>query len=368
MAKPIVIETFPSNKSVDVPVGVKIAITFDRAIDLKSARDNIVIYGRDFDLLSGPETATWMHEGDALNPLFLRSPEFKGIVDYTLEAVYVDPTTGKEIELTDVTDVTVEEYANVYQKLLIIPKDLLAEKCEFYVYIIGEVEDNINKGLSKRTVYEPDYNLANSEEAKVFVYGGYTGSIDDQLNIKVTKEGNIGEAEFKYWYSSEKESDAVKGKITSRRFRKLSDGLQIRFSGSNFLKDDIYTVKLYTKEFLEKSYSLNFKTSSDFIEDVPDTMSTSPIGTKLLEIEESGGLELTDMIPEDGGTHQSFSDKTIVLTFDKELDSDTVTDATVTVYAYPVSGSFTGNRSAIQEPTELRKKLTVEENKIIIEV
>lgn len=368
MAKPIVIETFPSNKSIDVPVGVKIGITFDRAIDLKSARDNIVIYGRDFDLISGPETATWMHEGDALNPLFLRSPEFKGIVDYDLESIYVDPATGKEIELTDVTDVTVEEYANVYQKLLIIPKDLLAEKCEFYVYVIGEVEDNINKGLSKRTVYEPDYSSVNSEEGKVFVYGGYTRDLDDQINIKITKAGSIGEAEFKYWYSSSKESKAIKGKVTSRRFRRLEDGVQIRFSGSNFLKDDVYTIKVYAKEFLKNSYSLSFKTSSDFIEDVPDTMSTSPIGTKLLELEESGGLILNDMIPEDGGTHQSFSDRTIILSFDKELDSDTVTDATVTVYAYPVSGSFTGNGSAIKEPTELRKKLTVEDNKIIIEV
>ena len=46
------------------------------------------------------------------------------------------------------------------------------------------------------------------------------------------------------------------------------------------------------KEFLENSYSLSFKTSSSFIEDVPDTMSTSPIGTKLLKWESSGGLKL----------------------------------------------------------------------------
>ena len=65
-----IIETFPSNKSESVPVGVKIEITFDRAVDVQSAKDNIVIYGRDFDLVSGPETATWMHEGDALNPVF----------------------------------------------------------------------------------------------------------------------------------------------------------------------------------------------------------------------------------------------------------------------------------------------------------
>ena len=178
----------------------------------------------------------------------------------------------------------------------------------------------------------------------------------------------MGEAEYKYWFNSEGETKAVKGKLTSRRFRKLEDGIQIRFSGSNFLKDDTYSIKLYEKEFLENSYSLSFKTSSSFIEDVPDTMSTSPIGTKLLEIESSGGLKLLDVVPEDGATNLTFSDRTITLTFDKELDSDTVTDSTVMVYMYPVSGSFTGNNSSLKEPKELRKKLTVDENKIIIEV
>ena len=368
MARPQIIETFPSNKSESVPVGVKIEITFDRAVDVQSAKDNIVIYGRDYDLVSGPETATWMHEGDALNPLFLRSPEFKGIVDYTLDVVYVSKTTGEEVDLTEVTDVTVEEYADVYQKIILTPKNILDEKCEFFVYIIGEVEDNIRKGLSKRTVYEPDISSAVSEEGKVFVYGGYTGKIDDTLYLKITKAGNIGEAEYKYWFNSEGETKAVKGKLTSRRFRKLEDGIQIRFSGSNFLKDDTYSIKLYEKEFLENSYSLSFKTSSSFIEDVPDTMSTSPIGTKLLEIESSGGLKLLDVVPEDGATNLTFSDRTITLTFDKELDSDTVTDSTVMVYMYPVSGSFTGNNSSLKEPKELKKKLTVDENKIIIEV
>ena len=44
MARPKIIETFPSNKSESVPVGVKIEITFDKAIDVQSAKNNIVIY------------------------------------------------------------------------------------------------------------------------------------------------------------------------------------------------------------------------------------------------------------------------------------------------------------------------------------
>lgn len=367
MSSPIIQQVFPSNEATSVPVGAQIAITLDRSVDLKSAKDNIVIYGPDFDMLSGPETATWLHEGDINNPMFLRSPGFKGVVDYEISGMYVDPESGEEIELTDVIDESVEEYSGAYYKLILTPKDLLAEKTEFKVFIVGENEDNLKKGITRRTVYEVDSSSASSEEGEVFLYGGYSGSKDDTLNIEITSSGNIGLAEYKYWFESAGKDSAIKGRLTSRRFRKLKRGTQIRFSGSNFVKGDVYTFKVYKKEFLEDSYTFSFTTSSSFIEDVPDTMSTSPIGTKVVLSGTAGSLTLVDMDPEDGGTNLSFSDNTIVLSFDNTIDSDTVTDDTVTVYAYPVSGIYSGNNS-LQEPKLLRKKLTVSDNKIIIEV
>lgn len=367
MASPIIQQVFPSNEATAVPVGAQIAITLDKSVDLKSAKDNIVIYGADFDMLSGPETATWLHQGDINNPMFLRSPGFKGVVDYDLSAIYVDPDSGEEIEVTDVISPSVEEYANAYYKLLLTPKNLLSEKTEFKVFIVGENEDNLKKGISKRTVYECNSSSASSEDGEVFLFGGYDGTVDDILNVEITSSGNIGLAEYKYWFKSDGVSSATTGRLTSRRFRKLKRSTQIRFSGSKFIKGDTYTFEVYKKEFIEDSYTFSFTTSSSFIEEVPDTMATSPIGTKVVLSNTAGSLTLLDMDPEDGGTNLTFSDNTIVLSFDNDIDSDTVTDDTVAVYAYPVSGFYSGNNS-LQEPKILRKKLTVSNNKIIIEV
>ena len=49
------------------------------------------------------------------------------------------------------------------------------------------------------------------------------------------------------------------------------------------------------------------------------------------------------------------------------LDASTVTDANVTVMAYPVSGTFNANVDAF-DPVELVKKLTVDGSKIIIDL
>ena len=81
-------------------------------------------------------------------------------------------------------------------------------------------------------------------------------------------------------------------------------------------------------------------------------------------------MTVVDMDPDDGATHQKFSNKTITLTFSEELDDATVTDARVTVLAYPVSGKFDDGTLAPStgEPIELGKKLTVSGKTIKIEL
>lgn len=253
---------------------------------------------------------------------------------------------------------------SAHYKVELSPKKLLAELNDYKVYIVGEVEDNLKKGITKRTVYDVDYSNANSSTGLVYVYGGYESRRDDKLYIEITEAGNIGSCEYDFWFEKSGKSTSVSGNVSSRRFRKIKRNLQIRFSGSSFEKGDIYTVELYKPEFLQDSYTSSFKTSTDFIEEVPDTMATSPIGTKLLQTGTQGGLDLLSMTPEDGGTNLLFDDKTIVLTFGNDIDESTVTDDTVVVYTYPVSGAY----GSTNEPKELRKKLTVEENKIIIEM
>ena len=74
------------------------------------------------------------------------------------------------------------------------------------------------------------------------------------------------------------------------------------------------------------------------------------------------------MTPSDGATHQTFKNRTITVVFSEELDVTTITDAVVTVLAYPISGDFSSGLSDAGEPVELAKKLTVSDDTLTIEL
>ena len=74
-------------------------------------KGNVILYGRDFDITSGPESATWIDSNTGNNPYFLSSPGFQGTVPCDFELVYVDTSTGVEIDpQPDVLDETTVSY------------------------------------------------------------------------------------------------------------------------------------------------------------------------------------------------------------------------------------------------------------------
>ena len=164
-------------------------------------------------------------------------------------------------------------------KLLITPKDHLAPNVTYTVYIIGDAEAGTSKAVSNRTVYDTDETLVTSTTGNVKFYGGYIGDTDDTVLIKITTAGDIGTAKYKWWYSSSGEGSAITGKTVTSRYRKLDDGLQVKFEGSGFVLDDVYTTSIYAPENLASSYKFTFTTGSGAIQAVPETASTSIIGT-----------------------------------------------------------------------------------------
>jgi hypothetical protein len=358
MAAPTISLIYPSNEATAVPVGADIQITFSCGVDLSTVKNNVVVYGKDTDFISGPGTATFINEGKSAD--FLKSPGFKGVVPCDHELVYVD-SNGDKVNVS-LNDRAAEEAGPYKHKLILSPKSILAPNVLYTVYIIGEDEEGTEKGVSSRTVYEVDDSSATSTTGEVFVYGGFTGESDDTINIKITTAGNIGTAKYKWWYASELESEAREGKVTSRRFRKLEDNLQIRFSGSGFILDDAYTVSLNDREFLDSSYSFSFTTSTTQIQEVPTTTSTTVIGTENDPI--VGYLKVVESSPEDGDSNLSFKKKQIIIEFDKELDSSTISDDTVTILSYPISGII----DSTEDEEELFKKLTVNGKKLIIDL
>lgn len=363
MAKPTLTTVYPNPNQTSVPVGAEIEIVFDQSVDLSTVKKSVVLYGKDKDFVSGPGGAKWISEGQSNDPFFLKSPGFTGVVECQYKLVYVD-SSGNEYEFnTEVLEPAQEVSAGVTHKLIITPTSLMREEMSYYLKIIGDSEGGVTKGISKRTVYDIDYSQVTSTDGKVLVYGGYNETVDDIVYIEIKNAGNIGEVDYDFWFDSDP-ANKYTGKLASRRYRRLENGLQIKFDGSNFVQGDIYSFKVFAPEYLENSYDMNFETSTDTIVEVPSTMSTSPIGPQLPVNPTLGYLEHLEMDPEDGSSNQLFKDKQIVLTFGNDIDPATITQDSVKVFAYPVSGVY----SDTPEAKELFKKLTVSNNKIIIGV
>ena len=60
MANPQILVTYPANDDQNIPIGERLSIVFDRGVDLSTVKKNLVLYGRDFDLTSGPDGAVWI--------------------------------------------------------------------------------------------------------------------------------------------------------------------------------------------------------------------------------------------------------------------------------------------------------------------
>lgn len=364
MAAPTVDLIYPNDAATGIPIAPTIAITFSQDIDLSTAKANVLIYGNDFDTASGPDLMQWIDQKTGTNPYFLKSPGLKGFVPCDYELIYVDSNGDKVEPQPSVYDETTVAYKH---KLLITPKDHLAPNVTYTVYIIGDAEAGTSKAVSNRTVYDTDETLVTSTTGNVKFYGGYIGDTDDTVLIKITTAGDIGTAKYKWWYSSSGEGSAITGKTVTSRYRKLDDGLQVKFEGSGFVLDDVYTTSIYAPENLASSYKFTFTTGSGAIQAVPETASTSIIGTSTSLTSTETSLTVKEMTPADGATHQAFNNRRITIEMSEVLDASTVTDANVTVMAYPVSGTFDANADAF-DPVELVKKLTVDGSKIIIDL
>ena len=370
MSAPTISAIYPNDEATGIPVGANIQITFSESVDLSSVKDCVVIYGPDFDQSSGPDQAMWIDNDTGSNPYFLKSPGFTGTVATTMDLQYVT-SAGAAISPQPSYTSSTAVGTNLH-KLVVTPKSLLKPDTDYTVYIIGDSSDGTTRGVSHRTVWDPDSSDVTSATALAYTAGAYEGSSADTLNIKVTVAGGIGTAQYKYWWTSAGEGSATTGRVTSRRFRHVDQdsGVQIRFSGSNFIVDDHWTVAVVPKALLATSYSFSFTAGSGAITSVPSTASTSVIGSTTALTSEETVMTVTEMTPDDGATHQKFSNKTVTLTFSEALDSTTVTDARVTVLAYPVSGKFNDGLMTPNtgEPVELSKKLTISGTTLTIEL
>lgn len=376
MAAPTSLQTFPADNDTGIPIGIQLHVIFDRGIDLGTAQDHVIMYGDDFDQTSGPDQALWIDQDTGRNPYFLRSPGFKGLVELTATVVYVDLDTGPTYTEVDPGTITSEAdelaalTAGVGHKLVLTPREQLAADTVYTLHVLGD-PDTTGQGISSRTVFDVEPDGGNvSTTGFVSTNTSYTGTLADRVVIEITTGGDIGTAKYRWYYVSAGVGTAVEGVLTSRRFRRLTDGLQVNFSGSGFVAGDEYDFNVEPPERMAANFIVSFTTNDGTYTSPPSSPSTPATSTPPASVlppapgaSSAQLLEVIEMVPADGSYQNDKNLRQIVITFSDTLDAATVTDSTVDVFKYPVSGVYNGQPRIV----ELEKILTVAGDQLTIE-
>lgn len=365
MARPEIVSSYPNNLDTGIPVGISIELLFDTGVDIESIKNNVVVYGPDFDQASGPDTILWTNKATINQSEFLSSPGFTGLVPCDFEVEYWDLTEDEALDPGVVTSQADETTADAGHKLYVIPKNALAADTTYYVYVIGD-PDSLGKGVSSRTVFDVEEDGGNSSTTGVVqVYGSYK-STTDTVVVEITTSGDINTAKYRWYYDSEGVLSAITGRVTSKSYRKLADGLLIKFDGSGFVSGDIYRFNVETAERLEENYQFSFTTNDGSYELPPESPSTpassSPPSTVLETTETTGLLEILNVSPQNRAYNVSIRTNEIVIEFSEDIDEDTLTDESVIITKSPISK----NSCDSQEPLILQRTLSVTDNVLTI--
>jgi hypothetical protein len=388
-------ESYPTNSETEFPIGQEIVLVFDRAIDLKTAKESVIIYGPDSDVTSGPDNGLWLNQSDGTNPFFLTSPMFKGYVSCEYSTYLVNNLA--ELKVEDDQEIYEKSVGAKYSVLVITPKQPLRINTEYNLFICGESLNNIanipaeiqaysqSNCVSERTVYDA-YTLVGgvkTGDARIKSSGSFepkNNEVTASLNLKIVEAGNGSAAKFKWWFDDEVEPQPASSNYNSRlsrcvqRWRITDRGILIKFTGGEYLLNETFIVEANKEDLLSVSNLVTFSTGTESIFVYPEYTSTSPIAPDGLLIpnqqNEAVGayLELASMQPSTGDINVDLNLNKIVLTFNNNIDATTATQENIKIESQSVSGIFDGPKSTRSgRPEKIYKIISVSDNKITLE-
>lgn len=368
MASPELVHNYPASGDTGFPVGEKIRLYFSNCVDPKTAKDSIILVGNVRDRAHGPGMASLVSPKVGDDRFFLKSPGFSGTVPLKMEfGLYRTDDSDREIVSGALPDRDAEVAGPYASVVTIWPEGgSFAADTIYTLYVNGDPESTGIVGVSCKTVYDVVPDPANASTTGVVkVSGTYTGDGDDTVVVVITTAGDPGGMKYKWWFDSAGEPSATMGKVSSRRYRLLDEGLQIRFDGSEFEVGDRFEVQVYSRERMETSSNLTFTTNDGTWSEAPGVSSipasTVPAVTDLIETEATY-LTVIEMDPE----HQSYNNKNnlrrVWIKFSEELDADTVTKETVELWKLPVSGHY----NKTYRPERLEFELEVDGDEIVL--
>ena len=350
------IESFyPNDLSTGIPIGASIVVIFDGPIDEERFRNNFYIFGPDFDLRTGPDLSRYLDSYGNQQAFFLQSPGYTGNVKLNFEFIRLAADSSVE---------TTPDYSNaaspLYRsKVIITPEQAFAASTEYRVYLIGE--DTEGRGISSKTVMDVEPTSVTGTSASIMARGPYKGAIDDAIVIRIIEAGDSRNADYIWWLESNPTN--IISASTSRKWRSLtnSNGIEVKFSGTDFAANDTFRIELKAPSFLAANYSITFNTGTGSISAVPEAASTSILGD-LNNNPATSDFEVVLTEPANEQIKVAANTKILKVLFSNPVDPTTITDKTVRISMEP----STGYDPNVTVPTKVNKFLFVKDEKLFI--
>jgi hypothetical protein len=294
--------TSPENEDEGRPLNTVISVTFDEEIDPDSIQAGAFIVTT--------STSKLVVQGPSLENLtpepphsYLTSDVFTGIVEGVI-------TT--EDNLT----------------FVFTPNSPLSPNATYKV-ILG------TKVVSK-TIGSVESGVENTSTGSILLKGPYVGE-DDTFVITIRSTGLLGTATFSYHKTSGGLESSV---LVTDRLVELEDGIFAIFTAGNFALNDTFSFDVYEGVPLSEINSFTFYTGASTYVEVNDEIPSFKIAQREVDgfrridnvpSVDSGTLALVSIVPSDRASNVPLGFETITLTFNKDIDPDSVSDAFIEV-------------------------------------
>lgn len=294
----------PANNAVGVALAATVSVTFDEDADpdaLMGSGSFIVSTGASKLVVEGPGLEDFSPE---VTEDYLLSPTFTGI----LKGV-ISTSNNRTFTFT--------------------PDSLLSPNTQYQVLI--------SRKATSKTIEDTTSDPGNTSTGSFTVKGPYSGVDDDTFTIRIKTAGVFGVATFSYTRASEGVESAD---IPLERLVELEDGIFLRFSTGTYVADDFWTFDVNVPVAIPSIYKTVFTTGSPTYVEVSDDIPSFQIETREVEgltrvdgasSVGSDALSLVSIRPVNGASNVALGFESIVLTFNKDIDPDSIDSSVIEV-------------------------------------
>lgn len=294
--------TSPGHEDEGRPLETVISVTFDEEVDLES-------------ILSGSFILT-----GAASKLVVEGPSFENLT----------PQPPHDFLTSDVFSGIIESKITTQDNLtfFLSPSSPLLPNST-YKAILGT-------NIVSKTIGTIIPNEGNTSTGTFIAKGPYAGE-DDEFIVTIRSNGALGIATFSYHKTSDGLESAV---IVTDRSVELEDGIFLSFKAGSFVLSDTFTFEVYEGVPLDEIYSFTFYTGASSYVEVSDSIPSFRIEQREVEgfrridnipSTDSGSLALISIVPSDKASNVPLGFETITLTFNKDIDPDSISDAFIEV-------------------------------------